>query len=60
MYRNIIKNNSNSSPPKSVTRAPKIGTYDPYTKVTHSSRSIVTHHTGSIVTNFRLNTSPLC
>merc|ERR1719180_239700 len=29
MYRNIIKNNSNQSPPKSVTRAPQIGTSSP-------------------------------
>ena len=29
------------------------------TKVTHSSCSTVTHHTRSIVTNFRSNTSPL-
>ena len=61
IYRIIIKNNSNSSPPKSVTRAPKIGTSSPIPDrmmmldsnplLTHHSNHLLTHHSNQLLSH---------
>ena len=54
IYKNIIKNNTNPSAFKSVTRAPKIGTSSPIPDtmmIYDHSNPLLTHHSNQLLTH---------
>ena len=51
LWWNTIKNNSNPSTPKSVTTAPRFGTWGPYSRCNHSNLSHARNHSNPSLTH---------